>query len=249
MVLGAAGADGAAVKFDVLCTSKTSLKFDIYSEREIVVAAAAANQTCGAHGGAGNCLDINGGSGPDLDMYRCHSTDEGDYTHQQFVVDGATIRSARDRTACLGVSRPNPPWEGAADPWVPAGAWKTRVSDALRALKSAGLNGVVLLDVNACGPTQTQSLRTGPMHQIAANLRPLFERYAMAPLLSACFAAPTELDGVSADPAAPAARAWWTAKAAELRDAWGPGFGGLLVKADSEGNVQRPVAVTIFERF
>ena len=147
MVLGAAGADGAAVKFDVLCTSKTSLKFDIYSEREIVVAAAAANQTCGAHGGAGNCLDINGGSGPDLDMYRCHSTDEGDYTHQQFVVDGATIRSARDRTACLGVSRPNPPWEGAADPWVPAGAWKTRVSDALRALKSAGLNGVVLLDV------------------------------------------------------------------------------------------------------
>ncbi|KAH8044422.1 alpha-glucuronidase [Aureococcus anophagefferens] len=133
--------------------------------------------------------------GPDLDMYRCHSTDEGDYTHQRFVVDGATIRSARDRTACLGVSRPNPPWEGAADPWVPAGAWKARVSDALRALKSAGLNGVVLLDVNACGPTQTHALRTGPMHQIAENLRPLFERYAMAPLLSACFAAPTELDG------------------------------------------------------
>jgi len=71
-------------------------------------------------------------------MYRCHTTDEGDYTHQQFVVDGRTIRSARDSDACLGVSRPNPTEGGAADPWVPGGAWKVRVAEVLRALKSAG---------------------------------------------------------------------------------------------------------------
>ncbi|KAH8058491.1 alpha-glucuronidase [Aureococcus anophagefferens] len=143
--------------------------------------------------------------GPRYRHVRCHSTDEGDYTHQQFVVDGATIRSARDRTACLGVSRPNPPWEGAADPWVPAGAWKS-VSDALCALKSAGLNGVVLLDVNACGPTQTESLRPGPMHRIAANLRPLFERYAMAPLLSSVLRGADGARRRLRGPAAPAAR-------------------------------------------
>ena len=209
------------------------------TNKTFVVARAAANQTCGTHGGVGNCLDINGGSGPDVGMYRCHTTDEGDYRHQQFIVEGETIRSARDNKACLGVSRPNPPWEGAADPWVPGGAYKRRVADALRALKSAGLNGVVLLDVNACGATQTQSLATGPLQRIAKNLRPLFERYAMTPFYSACFAAPTELDGVDADPASPAARAWWKAKAAEIyaEDAWGPRFGGFLVKADSEGNV------------
>ena len=56
----------------------------------------------------------------------------------------------------------------------------------------------------------------------------------MSPWLSACFAAPTELSNVTADPGRPESRMWWERKTAELWQQW-PEFGGLLVKADSEG--------------
>ena len=68
------------------------------------------------------------------------------------------------------------------------------------------------------------------------NLGPLLDRYAITPMLSACFAAPTELANVTADPLKAEAVAWWTDKFAEIYRLY-PRFGGVVVKADSEGNV------------
>jgi alpha-glucuronidase len=53
--------------------------------------------------------------------------------------------------------------------------------------------------------------------------------------LTARFAAPMEIGGLStADPADPAVRQWWQAKVAEVYG-YIPDFGGFLVKANSEG--------------
>jgi alpha-glucuronidase len=54
-------------------------------------------------------------------------------------------------------------------------------------------------------------------------------------LLTARFAAPIEIGGLlTADPAEPAVKQWWQAKAAEIYRLI-PDFGGFLVKANSEG--------------
>ena len=50
-----------------------------------------------------------------------------------------------------------------------------------------------------------------------------------------CYAAPTLMANISADPDNPAAEQWWAAKAAEIKSLF-PTFGGVLVKADCEGN-------------
>ena len=50
-----------------------------------------------------------------------------------------------------------------------------------------------------------------------------------------CYAAPTVFSNVTTDPLSPLAAKWWAAKASEIYGQW-RGFGGFLVKADSEGN-------------
>ena len=65
--------------------------------------------------------DLNGGTGPDIDLWECHPASEGDYTHQQFVHDPST-RSLHTKPdvlggACLTLDRSQPPPPGMEDPW------------------------------------------------------------------------------------------------------------------------------------
>jgi alpha-glucuronidase len=125
----------------------------------------------------------------------------------------------------------------AADPATATPAWNApdwrpnpRFVDYARALASLGMNGVVLNNVNASaaqlGP---ESLKKVAL--IADILRP----YGVKVYLSANFAAPRSLGNLpTADPNDPAVQEWWKRKADEIYRLI-PTFGGLLVKANSEG--------------
>lgn len=124
-----------------------------------------------------------------------------------------------------------------ADPATGTPAWNTpgwrpnpRFIDYARATASLGMNGVCLNNVNASPTTlSTESLRQVAM--IADILRP----YGIKVYLSANFAAPRTLGNLpSADPNNPDVQQWWKAKADEIYRLI-PNFGGLLVKANSEG--------------
>ncbi|MBV8037157.1 alpha-glucuronidase family glycosyl hydrolase [Roseateles sp.] len=105
-----------------------------------------------------------------------------------------------------------------------------RYVDYARANASLGLNGTVLNNVNA----KAESL-TRPWLAKAAALAEVLRPYGIKVWLSARFSAPVELGGLkTADPLDPAVRAWWKAKADEIYTLI-PDFGGLLVKANSEG--------------
>lgn len=208
----------------------------LYNSSNTTVSVAKASAGATGHGLPGACLDLNGGTGPDIDLWECHPSSDGDYLHQQFVHDQTTGALATKPDvlggACLTLDRGQPPPPGTEDPW--GGRYKERVSDMLRLLKSAGMNGVALEDVNSCG-IDTQSIDTPYLKNVTKNLAPLFERWALTPYLSVCYAAPTVFDNVTTDPLSPLAARWWADKADEIWGQW-RGFGGFLVKADSEGN-------------
>ena len=105
-----------------------------------------------------------------------------------------------------------------------------RIEDYARANASIGINGSVLNNVNA----NPESLSTAYLEKAAAlanSLRP----FGIRIYLSANFAAPKLLGGLStADPLNPAVAQWWRNKADEIYRLI-PDFGGFLVKANSEG--------------
>jgi alpha-glucuronidase len=105
-----------------------------------------------------------------------------------------------------------------------------RLRDYARANASIGINGSVLNNVNA----NSKSLSAEYLQKtraIADTLRP----YGVRVYLSARFSAPIELGGLkTADPLDPEVAAWWRKKADEIYQLI-PDFGGLLVKANSEG--------------
>eukprot|EP00935_MAST-01C_sp_MAST-1C-sp1_P002178 g2178.t1 len=105
----------------------------------------------------------------------------------------------------------------------------------LRLLKSSGINSLAIQDVNACG-LDTATLESPIIANVTANLGPIFERFGVKPFWTVCFGAPTVLANLSSDPQDPRTRRWWEDKVNELYSHL-PGLGGLLVKADSEGNV------------
>ena len=109
--------------------------------------------------------------------------------------------------------------------------WKgPRYADYARANASIGINGTVLNNVNA----SSDSL-TAPYIAKAAGLADVFRPYGIKVYLSARWTAPMEIGGLkTADPLDPQVAAWWKAKADEIYRAI-PDFGGLLVKANSEG--------------
>jgi alpha-glucuronidase len=105
-----------------------------------------------------------------------------------------------------------------------------RYLEYARACASIGINGAVLNNVNASAQILTRAYLE-KVAAIAGVLRP----YGLKVYLSARFSAPIEIGGLrSADPLDPAVRAWWRSKADELYGLI-PDFGGLLVKANSEG--------------
>lgn len=105
-----------------------------------------------------------------------------------------------------------------------------RYADYARANASLGINATVLTNVNA----NAVSLTTSYIRKSAA-LADVFRPYGIRVYLTARFSAPIEIGGLeTADPLDPKVKAWWQAKADEIYR-YIPDFGGLLVKANSEG--------------
>jgi len=105
-----------------------------------------------------------------------------------------------------------------------------RYRDYARACASVGINGAVLTNVNA-----DPLALTAPYLAKAAALAGVFRAYGVRVYLTARFSAPIELGGLkTADPLDPGVIRWWNAKADEIYHLI-PDFGGLLVKANSEG--------------
>ncbi len=105
-----------------------------------------------------------------------------------------------------------------------------RYTDYARANASIGINGTVLTNVNA----NADILRPDYLQKVKA-LAEVFRPYGIKVYLTARFSAPIELGKLkTADPLDPQVQAWWKAKIDEIYGVI-PDFGGLLVKANSEG--------------
>lgn len=105
-----------------------------------------------------------------------------------------------------------------------------RYIDYARANASIGINGTVLTNVNANALILTKEY----LVKVAA-LADLFRKYGIKVYLTARFSAPVEIGNLkTADPLDPAVVEWWKKKVDEIYS-FIPDFGGLLVKANSEG--------------
>ena len=105
-----------------------------------------------------------------------------------------------------------------------------RYRDYARANASIGINGVVVNNVNASARFMTAEY----LKKVAA-LADVFRPYGIRVYLSVYWAAPKTLGKLkTADPLDPEVKQWWNAKVNEIYQTI-PDFGGLLVKANSEG--------------
>ncbi len=105
-----------------------------------------------------------------------------------------------------------------------------RYRDYARANASLGINGVTINNVNA----SARFMSTEYIQKVAA-LASVFRPYGIRVYVSVYWAAPKTLGGLkTSDPLDPQVRQWWAAKVKELYQTI-PDFGGLLVKANSEG--------------
>lgn len=105
-----------------------------------------------------------------------------------------------------------------------------RYRDYARANASLGINGTVVNNVNA-----SARFMTAEYLQKVAALADVFRPYGIKVYLSVYFAAPKTLGGLkTSDPLDPQVRKWWADKVKEIYQTI-PDFGGLLVKANSEG--------------
>merc|ERR1711871_153215 len=89
----------------------------------------------------------------------------------------------------------------------------SRVDGMARLLKSVGVNGVGLNNVNACGQN-TALLQPNSIASIGMTIEPIFQRWGLRIYLSPCYAAPLSsgmglpvLRGV--DPLDPTVESWW----------------------------------------
>lgn len=105
-----------------------------------------------------------------------------------------------------------------------------RYIDYARANASIGINGTVLTNVNANALVLTNDY----LLKVKA-LADAFRPYGLKVYLTARFSAPIEIGGLpTADPLNTAVQRWWKEKVKEIYQLI-PDFGGLLVKANSEG--------------
>ncbi len=108
-----------------------------------------------------------------------------------------------------------------------------RTMDYARLAASAGINGVVLNNVNVSG--EAPKLISGAYYQPLRQIQEILAAWGIRMYLSVNFASPILLGGLdTADPREEQVQQWWQQKADEV---WAnlPGLGGFLVKADSEG--------------
>ncbi|KAH8062278.1 alpha-glucuronidase [Aureococcus anophagefferens] len=136
----------------------------------------------GVVGPARQCLDVDHAQGPNLGTYHCHPLGERDYQNQQFT--------------CLTLLNAYPP-----SPAAPKNvSFTARLDAMLRLLKSAGVNGIVLNDVNACYAHNARLLETDVLANVTRNLGPAFEKWGLTPYFSACYGSPTVLSNVTPAP-------------------------------------------------
>ncbi len=110
--------------------------------------------------------------------------------------------------------------------------WKpdARVAEYARFQASLGMNGACLNNVNATADL----LRPENLAKIAL-IADMMRPYGVRVYLSANFGAPRSIGGMQTnDPNDPAVQEWWKKKADEIYQVI-PDFGGMLVKANSEG--------------
>jgi hypothetical protein len=175
-------------------------------------------------GGAGRtCFDINHGAGPDLGTYHCHPLYPGgggerDYPNQQWEIKPVTDADGSAggwyqlaaagplaQGQCLTLRNSFPP-----SPEAPTGVtFSERLVKLMRLLKSSGMNGMVLNDVNACYGDNGDLLHPSAFTNISRNLAPTMARYGITPYVCACFGAPTVTSNVTSDPLSPLAQEWW----------------------------------------
>lgn len=198
----------------------------------------------------GHCMDVQDGEGPNIDVSHCKHLETNrnpdalhDVRKQMFQYHNETqqirtmdeIFSPLEQGQCLSLETmwPAPP---GLDPYNAngPGAYRTRFAHMMRLLKSSGLNGISLLNVNACGDN-VALLKSESLRNISRNLGPILEAWGITPYFAVCYAAPFIMANISSSPANPAAETWWADKAREIRDLL-PTFGGFIVNADSEGN-------------
>ena len=108
-----------------------------------------------------------------------------------------------------------------------------RTRDYARLTASVGINAVVINNVNV---VKAASWLISPRYyEKLRQMQLVFAAYGIDLYLSVNFAAPMELGGLTlSDPCDEGVQAWWKEKAKEIWENL-PGFGGFLVKADSEG--------------
>jgi alpha-glucuronidase len=117
-----------------------------------------------------------------------------------------------------------PAWD--SPDWKPSPRW----AEYARAAASLGMNGVCINNVNA-----TAAMLSSASIKKVALLADICRPYGLRVYMSANFSAPVTLDHMqTADPNDPTVQKWWKDKADEIYKAI-PNFGGMLVKANSEG--------------
>ncbi|MBR1643024.1 MAG: alpha-glucuronidase [Butyrivibrio sp.] len=108
-----------------------------------------------------------------------------------------------------------------------------RTTDYARFMASIGINAVVINNVNVKGAASY--LITDRYFEKVKELSDVFTGYGIKLYMSLNFASPIELGGLdTCDPLDEKVISWWKDKMKEVYENL-PGFGGFLVKADSEG--------------
>ncbi|MEJ7559020.1 MAG: alpha-glucuronidase [Pedobacter sp.] len=121
-------------------------------------------------------------------------------------------------------------WRNEKDSLTVTAKDKALWTEYARANASIGINGTVLNNVNA-SPAILTAQYLQKVKAIAEVMRP----YGLKTYLSVNFSSPVRIGGLkTADPLNPEVKQWWTDKVREIYKLI-PDFGGLLVKANSEG--------------
>lgn len=108
-----------------------------------------------------------------------------------------------------------------------------RTVDYARLIASIGINATVINNVNVLGAAT--KLITDTYLDKLAKIADIFGAYGIKLYLSANFAAPIEIGGMPlSDPLDKDVISWWKKCIKNIYDKI-PGFGGFLIKADSEG--------------
>jgi alpha-glucuronidase len=108
----------------------------------------------------------------------------------------------------------------------------SRAAAYARLLSSVGIDGCTINNVNA----DTDLLRPENLREIA-RIADVFRRYGVRLSLSVDMSSPQVIGGLTTfDPLDPEVAAWWKKKVDEIYGVI-PDFGGVVIKADSEGRV------------